>query len=163
MRMQVIKPPHPFIKSDHYANITMFLGGSIEMGVAEDWQTRITEQLAVYENVTILNPRRDEWDSSWEQRMSNPQFTEQVVWELDSLDKADIIIMYFSPETKSPISLLELGLFKDRRIYVCCPDGFWRKGNVEIVCDRYNIRLYDDLDLMLQEIIKQFKLHLVLL
>lgn len=160
--MQVIKPPHPFIKSDHYANITMFLGGSIEMGVAEDWQTRITEQLAVYENVTVLNPRRDEWDSSWEQRMSNPQFTEQVVWELDSLDKADIIIMYFSPETKSPISLLELGLFKDRRIYVCCPDGFWRKGNVEIVCDRYNITLYNDLDSMLQEIIKQFKLHLVL-
>lgn len=160
--MQVIKPPQPFIKSDHYANITMFLGGSIEMGVAEDWQTRITEQLAVYENVTVLNPRRDEWDSSWEQRMSNPQFTEQVVWELDSLDKADIIIMYFSPETKSPISLLELGLFKDRRIYVCCPDGFWRKGNVEIVCDRYNITLYNDLDSMLQEIIKQFKLHLVL-
>jgi hypothetical protein len=161
--MHVIKPPQPFIKSHHYANITMFLGGSIEMGVAEDWQTKITEQLAIYENVTVLNPRRDAWDSSWEQRMSNPQFAEQVVWELDSLDKADIIIMYFSPDTKSPISLLELGLFKDHRIYVCCPDGFWRKGNVEIVCDRYNIPLYDDLDSMLQQIIKQFKSNLVLL
>ena len=55
--------------------------------------------------------------------------------------------MYFSPETKSPISLLELGLYATSgKMIVCCPDGFWRKGNVEIVCEKYEIPLYETLD-----------------
>ena len=54
--------------------------------------------------------------------------------------------MYFDPETKSPISLLELGLFANSgKIHVICPEGFWRKGNVDIVCDEYNIPMYKDL------------------
>jgi hypothetical protein len=54
--------------------------------------------------------------------------------------------MYFSPETQSPISLLELGRFADRRnMVVCCPKGFWRKGNVDILCTRENIPLFEDL------------------
>jgi hypothetical protein len=57
------------------------------------------------------------------------------------LEKADKIIMYFDPKTKSPISLLELGLFsRSDKLMVICPDGFWRKGNVDIVCEKYNIK-----------------------
>ena len=49
--------------------------------------------------------------------------------------------MYFDPKTKSPISLLELGLFsRSDKLMVICPDGFWRKGNVDIVCEKYNIK-----------------------
>jgi hypothetical protein len=58
-----------------------------------------------------------------------------------------MIVMYFSPETKSPISLLELGLYASSgKIHVICPDGFWRRGNVEIVCNKYNIPLYETLN-----------------
>lgn len=83
-------------------------------------------------------------NSSWEESIHNKQFAEQVNWELDSQEIADLIVMYFSPETKSPITLLELGLFKNKPMVVCCPDGFWRKGNVEIVCDRFQIPLIND-------------------
>lgn len=63
-----------------------------------------------------------------------------ITWELDALDLADFIIMYFDPATKSPISLLELGLYSSTgKLVVCCPDGFWRKGNVDIVCKRLGI------------------------
>jgi hypothetical protein len=63
---------------------------------------------------------------------------------MDSLDKADIIFMYFSPETKSPISLLELGAYgANGNMIVCCPEGFWRKGNVEIFCTRHNIPMFN--------------------
>jgi hypothetical protein len=66
---------------------------------------------------------------------------------MDRLNECDIIFMYFSPGTKSPISLLELGLHADsRKMIVCCPDEFWRKGNVEIVCSRHNIPLHDNLE-----------------
>ena len=62
---------------------------------------------------------------------------------MDSLDKADFIIMYFDPETKSPITMLELGIHavsSPEKLVVLCTDGFWRKGNVDIVCERYGIK-----------------------
>lgn len=84
-------------------NTKIFLTGSIEMGVAEEWQE-------------IAKTRLD--------------------W----------ILMYFDPATKSPISLLELGLFANSgKLVVVCPDAFWRKGNVDIVCDTYQIMQQDTL------------------
>ena len=59
--------------------------------------------------------------------------------------------MNFANNTKSPVSLLELGLLSQcnpKYTFVCCPDGFWRKGNIEMICDRYGITLcqsYDEL------------------
>jgi len=115
----------------------IFLAGSIEQGAAEPWQAELEAQLADLPGV-LLNPRRDEWDAGWRQAADNPQFAEQVNWELAALEQADLIPMYFDPATKSPITLLELGLFSSHgKLIVCCPDGYWRKGNVEIVCSRY--------------------------
>lgn len=151
--MRVIKPPHPISKAG--ANIrTVFLAGSIEMGVAEDWQTTVENYFKYYaKEVVILNPRRDAWDSSWTQEITSPQFYQQVNWELNALEKADLIIMYFSPGTQSPISLLEFGKFAESgKMLVCCPTGFWRKGNVDIVCERYGIPNYSTLDELLEDI-----------
>jgi hypothetical protein len=125
----------------------IFLAGSIEMGLAEQWQERVVRAMAGVSGVVILNPRRDDWDSSWEQRADNPQFSEQVEWELDMLDAADIVVMYLAAGTKSPISLLELGLqARSGKLKVCCPEGFWRRGNVEVVCRRYRIPMFATLD-----------------
>lgn len=126
--------------------MTYFLAGSIEMGAAEDWQTKIG-QILDNKGCVVFNPRRKDWDSSWVQHYSNPQFSQQVRWELNALEKADKIIMYFDPTTKSPISLLELGLFaRSRKLIVICPEGFYRKGNVEVVCDQYDVPFYHTLD-----------------
>lgn len=143
--MTVIKPPHPITARKH-SYTTIFLAGSIEMGKAEDWQTGIETFFNNTSQVTIFNPRREEWDASWTQDIENPQFYQQVNWELNALEKSDLIFMYFAPGTQSPISLLELGLFAHTgKMIVCCPEGFWRKGNVDIVCDRYNIPVFSDL------------------
>jgi hypothetical protein len=122
----------------------IFLAGSIEMGKAEDWQKTI-ERVLGNENIAIFNPRRDDWDSSWGH--NGEQFNTQVNWELNALSDSDVIFMYFSPETKSPISLLELGLYADSgKMIVVCPDEFWRKGNVSVVCTRYNIPMFNTLE-----------------
>jgi hypothetical protein len=139
-----IKPPSRVF--DRPKNTFVFLGGSIEQGLAEDWQTKLINSFGMC-SITFINPRRDEWDASWEQTINSPNFYEQVSWELDMLDKADIIVMNFDPTTKSPISLLELGLYASSgKLVVCCPDGFWRKGNVDIVCQRYNIPVFTNLE-----------------
>lgn len=124
----------------------IFLAGSIEMGTAVDWQEEVATKLAGAPGV-ILNPRRDDWDSSWEQKIENPQFNEQVSWELEAMEYADHILMYFAPSTKSPITLAEFGLYvRSDKLTVCCPEGFWRKGNVDIMCARYKTRTVDTLD-----------------
>jgi hypothetical protein len=118
------------------------------MGKAELWGLKVIEELSVLEgsNLTFFNPRRDDWDSSWEQKQSDDQFNHQVNWELNKLDASDIIFLYLSPGTQSPISLLELGKYAGKKdMVVCCPDGFWRKGNVDILCTRENVLLFNDL------------------
>jgi hypothetical protein len=131
--------------------VSVFLAGSIEMGIAEDWQKVVIEKIAEFEKnlklVHIFNPRREDWDSSWNQEQKSLEFNKQVNWELRHLEEANIVFMYFDPNTKSPISLLELGLLsQSEKLIVCCPEGFWRKGNVEIVCTRYNIPLFSTLE-----------------
>lgn len=125
----------------------VFLAGSIEMGTADEWQQGIGELLSEA-GFIVLNPRRDDWDSSWEQTISNKHFREQVVWELMGLELADAILVHIDPETKSPITLLEIGMLsqlKPRATYISCPVGFWRRGNIEILCGRYDMMLYKSL------------------
>lgn len=131
---------------------TVFLGGSIEMGLAEEWQKRIIAAVPEMPYI-FFNPRRNDWDSTWKQEITNPQFKEQVRWELEALEVADVVIMYFDPNTKSPISLLELGLHaKENKLIVFCPEGFWRKGNVDIVCEMYKVKQVSSFE----ELIKLF-------
>ena len=140
---------------------SIFLAGSIEMGVAEKWQDRIINELKD-SDLLFLNPRRDDWDNSWIQSIDNEQFRQQVEWELDGLEKADLIIIYFDKDTKSPITLLELGLFKDKLMVVCCPEGFYRKGNVDIICKRYNITQVDSLEKLIEGLKALPKINLTL-
>lgn len=146
----VIKAPNKINPPQNY--IKIFLGGSITSGnddgnMSVDWQTKFITEFESVKRVAFINPRRDTWDNSWVQSYDNPQFYQQVNWELKALESSDIIVMYLDPATKAPISLMELGLHaKSKKLIVCCPDGFFRKGNVDIVCQYYNIPLVDNLD-----------------
>jgi Nucleoside 2-deoxyribosyltransferase like len=144
--MRVYKPPTPWTAAG--GATVVFLAGSIEMGSATEWQAALTARLAEPAgHIVVLNPRRDAWDASWRQAIDEPAFREQVEWELDGLDRADVIAMWFAPETRAPITLLELGLHaRGGKLVVGCPDGFWRKGNVEVVCARFGVPLAGDWD-----------------
>lgn len=164
--MNVIKAPDRLIyDTEVRKSFTLFLAGSIEMGKATDWQTQMAEGLKDVQGY-IFNPRRDSWvaswtkkegslieDPAWEQSIDNPVFVEQVQWELDALENAKYIFMHFEPDTKSPISLLELGLHSAcendggyHKLLVHCPKGFWRKGNVDITCGKYNVSMVDTIE-----------------
>lgn len=132
---------------------SIFLAGSIEMGKAVNWQQQIVNSLKSA-NVIIYNPRRDDWDNTWVQTIDNPQFNEQVTWELEHLEKAELIPVYIDPTTTAPITLLELGIFAHTdKLVVCCPEGFFRKGNVDIVCERYNIKQVPTLESLIEYVV----------
>lgn len=140
---RVFKPPTPLPPDGQTPSV--FLAGSIDMGSAENWQTQFEQDLADLD-VVILNPRRDNWDASWEQSIDNPTFRTQVEWELAGLERATVVAMYFAPPTQAPVTLLELGLCaRAGRLVVCCPPGYWRRGNVEVVCRRYGVPLVGSL------------------
>ncbi|KAH8726704.1 hypothetical protein GQ44DRAFT_591663, partial [Phaeosphaeriaceae sp. PMI808] len=131
---------------------SIFLAGSINMGTAPKWQNEMAEMLSDLP-IVVYNPRCDregnKFDPALKQDISNPKFKEQVDWEMGCLEQSDIIAMYFDPhpEKLSPITLLELGLHaKDQKMIVCCPDGYLRKGNVQIVCKRFGIPLTESRD-----------------
>jgi hypothetical protein len=66
--------------------------------------------------------------------------------------------MYFDPNTLSPISLLELGLHaKSGKLIVCCPEGFYRKGNVDIVCQNFGIFNTSNWNVFVEEVSKRIK------
>lgn len=155
--MRLFTAPQTFYIEPTHKRV--FLAGSIEMGEAEDWQETLIAALADCD-VDILNPRRDDWDSSWVQAIDNPHFFEQVNWELDALEAADIIALVLSPGTKSPISLLEYGLYvRSGKLIVCCPEGFWRKGNVDIVCRRYGVSQVGSMPELVEAIREKLKLR----
>ena len=124
----------------------IFLGGSIDMGRATDWQADLTRALGDLD-VVILNPRRPDWNPGWKPIAEEPEFRRQVEWELAALEAADIIVMYLAPGSQSPISLLETGLHaRGGRLILLCPEGFWRKGNVDITAERYGIEQVATMD-----------------
>ena len=72
---------------------------------------------------------------------------------LEHLEKADLIIMNILASSKSPITLLEMGLhMRSGKLHVICEPGFYRYDNVRITCNRYGVPLYHSMDEFLKTV-----------
>jgi hypothetical protein len=135
----------------------VFMAGSIENGTASNWAETVCEQMA-HQHVILLNPRREFWDPYLTQSINDPTFKTQVEWELEGLETSNLILMYFDPVTKSPISLLEFGMYVGSgKLIVACPKGFWRRGNLEVTCAKYGVTLLETLDELIIETKRRLK------
>ena len=142
--MQLIKPHSDDQQQAH--DISILLAGAIDNGNAFMWQPIVEDALSDIQ-VTVYNPRNDAWDSALKPVLENPVFKTQVSWEIDNLERSDIIFMMFPKGSISPISLLELGYFVGRRtMVVCCEPDYWRKGNVDYMCQINDVPVYTDIE-----------------
>jgi hypothetical protein len=118
----------------------VFLAGSTK----GTWRQDIKAALSRYA-VTILDPYREDWEVVFKhEERRYPPFRHQVDWELDMQERASVVVVYFHPDTQAPVSLLELGLSVGRRkTVVVCPAGYWKRGNVQVVCDRYGVEIIE--------------------
>lgn len=139
------EPSEEEIRSGYY--VTIFLAGTIDMGNSENWQAALVETFSSSEGRYILyNPRRDTFTNTPE------EMDYQVNWELDHLEKSQIIIMNILGSSKSPVTLLEMGLFmKSGKLLVACEPDYYRHTNVLLTCARYNVPLYPSLQSLIQE------------
>ena len=133
--------------------IRVFLAGTIDSGNSEDWQRKTIQKFRAGVSgrfdcsgeLVIYNPRRNSGEGFTSDNKEEMEY--QVNWELNHLGKADFIIMNLLPDSKSPISLMELGLFASSgKLIVACPPEFYRYDNVRIICDRYHVPLFDRLE-----------------
>ena len=119
---------------------SIFLAGTIDNGNSENWQEQVID---LYKNdeVTFYNPRHINWQPMTSKEMQ-AELDYQILWEQEHLDKADLIVMCLLDDSKSPISLLELGLYsQSKKLIVFCNESFYRYRNIYLTCQKYNIHL----------------------
>jgi hypothetical protein len=137
--MQLVTPP---ARPTSATRPWLFLAGAIDMGAAEDWQTKTVKALDGFYG-TVFNPRRPDWDATWNATKCDPRMMDQINWELEMMDAADLIMLWLPGTSKAPISLMELGLHaRSGKLIVGCEEGFHRYENVRVVCYRYQVPLY---------------------
>jgi hypothetical protein len=131
---------------------TIFLGGAIDQNKAVDWQSQVVQSLKDFD-VTILNPRREEWDESWGQTKKDPRFVEQVLWEIRAQEDCDMCLYVFPDEAKAPITFFEYGAWGTRKdCLVCTEPDFYRYGNLDLYGDYFKVPTYDNLDELLRDL-----------
>ncbi|KZL68571.1 hypothetical protein CI238_00225 [Colletotrichum incanum] len=120
---------------------SVFFAGTTSRG---DWRKDLADCIS-HLPVTVFNPFRPDWDRTWKEDISDERFKGQVEWELEMQDRADIIIVYFEPDTEAHVSLLELGLCaRSGKAIVACSELYKKRGNIQAVCARYGIPLVDN-------------------
>ncbi|KAK4147322.1 uncharacterized protein C8A04DRAFT_9142 [Dichotomopilus funicola] len=141
-KAQVIPAPG---RAPTTGKLSVFLAGSITASSAgPDWRLPLIESLRGHQ-LTLFNPLREDWNASWREDMSFGPFREQVDWEQDMQERADVLVVYFGAMTDAPISLLELGLSArspTKKIIVVCHNLYPKLGYVEIVSRRLGLDFF---------------------
>ncbi|KAI1410447.1 hypothetical protein F5Y13DRAFT_74265 [Hypoxylon sp. FL1857] len=152
---QVIFAPS---KEDPRGVKSIFLAGTTTKTDGRDWREVLTESLSDLP-LTIFNPYRKDWDSTWREDITFEPFREQVEWELEKQDSADIVVVHFHRMTEAPVSLLELGLCaRTGKAIVVCDKEYKKRGNVQIVCQKYGVEMVESIETLRPAIVK--RLHM---
>lgn len=123
---KVLTAPERWLFRSLLAEPKVFLAGGITD--CPDWQDTMLDFLVQLGfQGTLFNPRRPNFnvrDASMEE--------EQITWEFEHLEKADVVSFWFPKETLCPITLLELGkmLGKGKRVLVGVHPQYARKSDV---------------------------------
>lgn len=128
-----------YFPSDDDMPLSIYLAGAIDMGAAVDWQAYVIDQLSD-QPVRILNPRRAT-------PFTPDMLDEQVLWELDAMDRVNWILMWFPKDSKAPVAMFESGIYwNDDKLIIGAENGFYRRRNLELTADFYQRTLYPQLD-----------------
>jgi hypothetical protein len=116
--------------------LVIYLCGSINSGLAQDWQGELIKAFKDYK-VTFLNPRRPDWDINEKKTIDNPYYIEQLDWEDNQLHDSDLVIVYFQPDLPNPGVAMDFGIIANSNhdMIVCCPEGYKYRAKVQYICE----------------------------
>lgn len=123
----------------------IFLAGSIDNRAFSNWRKETIKKLET--KINIFDPTNMKHDS-----LNDSEMESHIIWELDALAIADKILLNFLPDSKSPISLVELGLYAaSNKLIVVCPKEFYQSRYVYTLCKKYNTPIFDTINKALVE------------
>lgn len=135
---------------DKMQNDSVFLAGSIDFQLSSNWRKYVIARIG---GRLIFDPTNENHNSLSDSEMKN-----HIAWELEALSLSDTIFLNFLPDSESPISLVELGLYvKSNKLIVICPKEFYKSRYVIQLCSTYNTPLFDSLDDGIKYYIEQYK------
>ncbi|KAK3952832.1 hypothetical protein QBC32DRAFT_340397 [Pseudoneurospora amorphoporcata] len=139
--LQLVRAPE---RPEFTGKKSVFLAGTTsKIGDEADWRDNLARQLSRLP-ITVINPVSPNW-IDWPEEITFAPFREQVEWELDMQERADIVLIYYGPGTLAPVSLLELGLCAcTSKAIVCCHKEYKKRGHVQIVAKRYGIEFLEN-------------------
>lgn len=122
---------------------SIFLAGTTTPTDGPDWRETLINAIS-HLPVTIFDPTRPDWNSSWKEDIEFPKFRDQVEWELDMQERSDVVVIYFGPNTKAPISLLELGLVaRSGKAIIGYHKEYEKRGNLQMVAYKFGIKIVE--------------------
>ena len=158
--MKLYTPKQDFPYEDMGHNLTfpysVFIGGTIDSGEAEDWQKKVIENLNIpqLEHIIVFNPRINDWDYNIKETVNDDKFKKQVTWEQDGLEYSKYIFMNILDDSRSIISLSELGQYANSgKLMVVAGKNYFKRGNIEVLSKRFNFPLFDKLESGLNHLI----------
>lgn len=141
-------PPSPLTTTK-----SIFLAGTTK----SNWREALTTSIS-HLPVTVFNPFRPDWDASWREDLSDARFRDQVGWELEMQERADVVVVFFEAGTEGHVSLLELGLcVRHGRALVACEEGYKKRGNVQAVCERFRVGMVGSYEELRDELIRRLE------
>lgn len=147
--MRYLEPPNYLNLSEYTKSV--FLAGSV--GSKENWREDLGARITDESDLMIFSPYVKNFDNK---KISEQELTE---WENYHLNKASIVVFWFSWETFAPISLLELGLHINKNLVVGCDLDYLKRDNLEIQLSihRPDLKIAYDLKDVLKEILRKTK------
>lgn len=136
--MKIVKPLDSLssIEDDRFI---VFLGG----GMRKPWRNTLIKKLEKLklEKLIIIDPSVDDYDPA-----DTKKFPKQTDWEHEGLEKSDIEVFHFDDSSESPISLVELALYKSPNTLIHIEKGYKRDYYVEYLAKRFDLHMVDNLD-----------------
>lgn len=128
----------------------VFLAGSIDLKLKGNWRNKLID--IVGNKVHFIDPTISNHDE-----LDDNQMKKHINWELDALNLADKVFLNFLPDSKSPISLIELGLYvRTPKLIVVCPDEFYQSRYIKTLCEKYKVTIFNDFNQAIKYIKKKW-------
>ncbi|CAL2083375.1 nucleoside 2-deoxyribosyltransferase domain-containing protein [Tenacibaculum sp. 190524A02b] len=116
-----------------------FLAGSIDYQSKTPWRKTIIEKSS--KRIHFFDPTNKNHHN-----LSDTEMKNQIEWELNTLELSDKIILNFLGYSKSPISLVEMGLYaQSGKLIIICPPEFYQNRYMYPLASKYNIPLFKNL------------------
>lgn len=152
--VQIVEAVNEIYNIDKHTSKKLFLAGGITN--CPDWQSEVIENLKTFDKLVIYNPRRKNFP------INDPHASEeQITWEYEHLEAADIIVFWFSRGSLNPIVLYELGKWgnsTNKEIIIGLDPEYERQSDVIIQTrlSRPDVTIFRDMNSFIKAI--KFKL-----